>query len=304
MGSGYWLKNVISLRKAKDGRLKRLKGSSIGRKGDDLSQKVPPRRKNGASVKKYREGGIPSEDNAAIRIQTAFRAYMARKTLRRLKGISRLHSMTQRPSVRKQALTTLSALHSWNRIQAEVRARRVHMVVEGRLKQKKLENQLKLEAKLHNLEVEWSGGPETMEVVLSRIHQREEAAVKRERTMAYAFSHQWRANSNPIFGSSIHDFGKANWGWSWTDRWIAARPWESRIPVQSSPKIANRKTSKSPRSNTTQTTKTPVSVKSTSANWKRAMKPRKLSYEAANKLTAQKGINKVETSVDKQEVSS
>ncbi|KAH0721493.1 hypothetical protein KY290_004822 [Solanum tuberosum] len=325
MGSGYWLKNVISLRKAKDGRSKRLKRTSIGRKEDENSQKEPSRRTNGASVKKHREMGIPSEDNAAIRIQTAFRAYMARKTLRRLKGISRLHSMTQGPSVKKQASTTLSALHSWNRIQAEIRACRVRMVIEGRLKQKKLENQLKLEAKLHNLEVEWSGGPETMEVVLSRIHQREEAAVKRERTMAYAFSHQacysifivhfrtriiivrnimtqWRANSNPMFGSSIHDLGKANWGWSWTDRWIAARPWESRIPVQSSPKIVNRTASKTPKSYKTQTTKTPVSVKSTSANRKRAMKPRKLSYEAADKLTAQKGINKVETSIDKQEV--
>lgn len=302
MGSGYWLKNVISLRKAKDGRSKRLKRTSIGRKEDENSQKEPSRRTNGASVKKHREMGIPSEDNAAIRIQTAFRAYMARKTLRRLKGISRLHSMTQGPSVKKQASTTLSALHSWNRIQAEIRACRVRMVIEGRRKQKKLENQLKLEAKLHNLEVEWSGGPETMEVVLSRIHQREEAAVKRERTMAYAFSHQWRANSNPMFGSSIHDLGKANWGWSWTDRWIAARPWESRIPVQSSPKIVNRTASKTPKSYKTQTTKTPVSVKSTSANRKRAMKPRKLSYEAADKLTAQKGINKVETSIDKQEV--
>ncbi|PHU04383.1 hypothetical protein BC332_25205, partial [Capsicum chinense] len=188
MGSD-WLKNVISLRKAKDGSSKRIKGTSIGRKGDAHSQKEPSRR-SGASVKKHREMGILSEDNAAIRIQTAFRAYMARKTLRRLKGISRLHSMTQRPSVRKQASTTLSALHSWNRIQSDIRARRVRMVIEGRLKQKKLENQLKLEAKLHNFEVEWNGGPETMEVVLSRIHQREAAAVKRERTMAYAFSHQ------------------------------------------------------------------------------------------------------------------
>ncbi|CAN4117485.1 unnamed protein product [Withania somnifera] len=290
MGSGYWLKNVISLRKAKDGRSKRLKGSSIRHKGNDLSQKVPSRRTTGASVRKHRLG-IPSEDNAAIRIQTAFRAYMARKTLRRLKGISRLHSMTQHPSVKKQASTTLNALHSWNRIQEEIRARRVHMVIEGRLKKKKLENQLKLEAKLHNLEVEWSGGPETMEVVLSRIHQREEAAVKRERTMAYAFSHQWRANSNPIFGSSNHGLGKTNWGWSWTDRWIAARPWESRVPVKSSPKIANRKASRTPKSNKTQTTKTPVSVKSTS-----------LSYEAADKLTSLKGMNKVEKSIDKQEV--
>jgi hypothetical protein len=29
-----------------------------------------------------------------------------------------------------------------------------------------------------------------MEKILARIHQREEAAVKRERAMAYAFSHQ------------------------------------------------------------------------------------------------------------------
>ncbi|XP_055807976.1 protein IQ-DOMAIN 9-like isoform X2 [Solanum dulcamara] len=293
MGSGYWLKNVI--------RSKRLKGTSIGRKGDGQSQKEPSRRTNGASVKKHREMGIPSEEKAAIRIQTAFRAYKARKTFRRLKGTSRLRSMTEGPSVKKQASTTLNALHSWNRIQAEIRACRVRMVIEGRLKQKKLENQLKLEAKLHNLEVEWSGGPETMEVVLSRIHQREEAAVKRERTMAYAFSHQWRANSNPFFGSSNHDLGKANWGWSWKDRWVAARPWESRITVQSSPKVVNRTASKTPKSYKTQTTKTPGSVKSTSANWKRAMKPRKLSYEAADKLTGHKGFNKIETSIDKQE---
>lgn len=38
--------------------------------------------------------------------------------------------------------------------------------------------------------MEWSNGPETMEEVLARIHLREEAAVKRERAMAYAFSHQ------------------------------------------------------------------------------------------------------------------
>ncbi|KAL0305667.1 UNVERIFIED_CONTAM: protein IQ-DOMAIN 1 [Sesamum radiatum] len=98
--------------------------------------------------------------------------------------------MVQRDSVMKQASTTLSRLHSWSRIQAQIRARRVHMVLEGRLRQKKLENQLKLEAKLHDLEVEWSGGSETIDEALARIHQREAAAVKRERAMAYAFSHQ------------------------------------------------------------------------------------------------------------------
>ncbi|XP_016501946.1 protein IQ-DOMAIN 9 [Nicotiana tabacum] len=299
MGSGYCLKNVISLRKAKDSRSKRLKGTSIGRK-DDHSQKEPSRRSSGTSIRNNREPGMALEDKAATKIQAAFRAYVARKTLRCLKRISRLQSMTQSSSVKKQASATLNNLHSWNRIQTEIRARRISMVIEGRLKQKKLENQLKLEAKLHNVEVEWSGGPETMEVVLARIHQREEAAVKRERTMTYAFSHQWRANSNPIFGSSNHDISKANWGWSWTDRWIAARPWESRITVPSTPKMAKRIARKTPKSNKSQTIKTPIFVKSTFANQKRTIKPRKLSYDTADKLTAEKEINKVDASIEKQ----
>lgn len=43
--------------------------------------------------------------------------------------------------------------------------------------------------------MEWSGGSDTMDRALSRIHQREEAALKRERAMAYAFTHQV-CNSN------------------------------------------------------------------------------------------------------------
>lgn len=77
----------------------------------------------------------------------------ARKALRRLKGIVRLQMLTQAYPVRKQATTTLSYLHSWSRIQTDIRTRRLCMVTEGRIKQKKLENQHKLEAKLHDIEV-------------------------------------------------------------------------------------------------------------------------------------------------------
>lgn len=42
------------------------------------------------------------------------------------------------------------------------------------------------------MQVEWSSGPETMDDILNRIQQREAASAKRERTMAYAFSHQAR----------------------------------------------------------------------------------------------------------------
>lgn len=77
----------------------------------------------------------------------------ARKTFRRLKGTIRLQGVSQRHSVQKQATTTLSYLHTWSKLQAEIRARRLCMVKEGRLRQKKLENQLKLDAKLNSLEV-------------------------------------------------------------------------------------------------------------------------------------------------------
>lgn len=44
--------------------------------------------------------------------------------------------------------------------------------------------------------------------------------------MAYAFAHQWRNSSraNPMF----MDPNNPQWGWSWVERWMAARPWESR----------------------------------------------------------------------------
>lgn len=77
----------------------------------------------------------------------------ARRALRRLKGLQRLQVLGQGHSTKKQASTTLSYIQSWNKIQGQIRARRACMVTEGRIKQKKLENQLKLEAKLHDIEV-------------------------------------------------------------------------------------------------------------------------------------------------------
>ncbi|XWS12557.1 hypothetical protein CRYUN_Cryun37aG0099800 [Craigia yunnanensis] len=209
----------------------------------------------------------------------------ARKCLRRLKGLVRLQAQTQTHSIKKQATTTLNYLHSWSDIQAQIRARRLCMVTEGHLRQKKIANQLKFEAKLHDLEVEWSGGPETMEEVLTKIHLREEAAVKRERTMAYAFSHQWRAPNSNNNGLGNYELAKANWGWSWVERWIAVCPWESRLPTQSiTPKKAqNRQINKASKNSNSPKPKASVSVKPPLSNGKGTMKPRRLSYPGAEK---------------------
>lgn len=180
----------------------------------------------------FNKYGPLKEEKAAICIQSKFRAYLARKSFRSLKGTVRLQALVQRREVRKQAATALQSMQSWIRIQSQIRARRSCMVTEGRIKQKKREHQMKLEAELHELEVDWLDGAETMEEIIARVQQREEAAVRRERAMAYAFSHQWRASSKSNLGYSGYEIDKTNWGWSWIERWIAARPWENRLLSQ------------------------------------------------------------------------
>ena len=112
----------------------------------------------------------------------------------------------------------------------------------------------------------WCDSKGTLEDVKSKLQMRQEGAFKRERALAYSlaqkvtncekvsdllysclrkmflnldFFQQWR--STPISNSranatlsSLKNYGvdKANWGWSWLERWMAAKPWESRLMEQ------------------------------------------------------------------------
>lgn len=73
-----------------------------------------------------------------------------------MKGFSKLKNLTQGYSIQKQASTTITYLHSWSKIQGEIRARRICMVTEDKIRRKKQESQLKLEEKLHDFEVIFS----------------------------------------------------------------------------------------------------------------------------------------------------
>jgi len=239
MGSGDWFKTIISKKKSKRGKSKHAKLSGqVTNGGNQTNQKLD----GPSSSSEDHEDNAALEEWAATRIQNAFRKYKARKTLRCLKGVKRLRVVGQANPVKKQTAATLSYIQSWNKLQTEIRNRRAFMVTEGRNRKKKQENQMKLEAKLHNLQIEWNGGSDTMDEILARIQQREEAAVKRERAMAYAFNHQWRARSATSLGNFSYEVGKGGWGWSWMDRWIAARPWEPRSMVHpENPKKAQAK---------------------------------------------------------------
>ncbi|CAI9088760.1 OLC1v1023182C1 [Oldenlandia corymbosa var. corymbosa] len=247
-----WLKTIISSKGVRKDHIsiqgKLLASNNLGPNSCSGSSSIPSKESNGIMSKKSGRTGstLLTQDVAAVRIQTAFRRYKARKALKGLRTIRRCQgTIAAVTNDEKQALSTLKHVQFWTRMQGEIRTRRLGMVNAGMIQQKNKENRMKLEAKLQELEVEWCGSSETMEEILQRIQQREVAAVKRERAMAYAFSHQWRANSSQYFGQAYYDLGKDSWGWSWKERWIAVRPWECRVgPNQYSKKMHSRQVCK------------------------------------------------------------
>ncbi|CAI9090981.1 OLC1v1025889C1 [Oldenlandia corymbosa var. corymbosa] len=179
--------------------------------------------------------GKSKEEIAAIKIQTAFRGYMARRALRALRGLVRLKTMIEGQSVKRQATTTLRCMQTLARVQSQIRARRIRMSEENEALQRQL--QQKREKEIEKLRVsiggDWNDSRQSKEEHEARMQSKQEAAIRRERTLAYAYSHQqtWRNNTKST-NQTFMDPNNPHWGWSWLERWMAARPWEAKTAVE------------------------------------------------------------------------
>ncbi|KAE8689737.1 putative mitochondrial 60S ribosomal protein L2 [Hibiscus syriacus] len=93
----------------------------------------------------------------------------------------------------------------------------------------------KHEKEIVNLQMgeDWDDSLQSKEQIEASLVSKHKAAMRRERAMAYSFTHQqtWKDASrsmNPLF----MDPNNPSWGWSWLGRWIAARPWEGHVTIE------------------------------------------------------------------------
>ncbi|KAJ3673597.1 hypothetical protein LUZ60_005589 [Juncus effusus] len=73
------------------------------------------------------------EDAAAVKIQSVFRGFLARKALCALKGLVKLQALVRGHLVRKQATLTLQCMQALVTAQARARAQRIRMIEEAQM---------------------------------------------------------------------------------------------------------------------------------------------------------------------------
>ncbi|XP_031477021.1 protein IQ-DOMAIN 13 [Nymphaea colorata] len=186
--------------------------------------------------------GPSSQHAAAIKIQTAFRGYLARRSFRAIKGLIRLQSMLKSPNVLRQTMNTMKCMQQLVRVQTEINARRLQMLESPKVfnSQSLQKNETELELSRSNLQEDWDYSVLTKEETDTRVQRKVEATIHRERALAYAYSHQASKGMSKSAQALIMELRSAKlpWGWNWIEQ-QASNQTPDRLATSGNPKLAS-----------------------------------------------------------------
>ncbi|CAH8356403.1 unnamed protein product [Eruca vesicaria subsp. sativa] len=200
--------------------------------------------------------GKSKEEAAVILIQSTFRGHLARRESQGMRRLVRLKLLMEGSVVQRQAAHTLKCMQTLTRVQSQIRSRRIRMSEENQAHHKQL---LQKHAKeLGGLKNggNWNVSNQSKEQIEAGLLNKYEATMRRERALAYAFTHQQNLKGNMRSANTMFmDPNNPTWGWSWLERWTADKPWESSEKEQSKNEKSTVKTSNKPNTHGVETTK-------------------------------------------------
>ncbi|XP_021290771.1 protein IQ-DOMAIN 14 isoform X2 [Herrania umbratica] len=182
---------------------------------------APPR-----VVRPRPEPTLRNHHASATKIQAAYRGYMARRSFRALKGLVRLQGVVRGQNVKRQTVNAMKYMQLLVRVQSQIQSRRIQMLENQARCQAQYKNDKEVESTLGKWTFsqasetgneDWDDSMLTREEVETRMQRKVEAVIKRERAMAYAYSHQlWKAT--PKSAQTDIRSGGFPWWWNWLER--------------------------------------------------------------------------------------
>ncbi|KAH9620809.1 hypothetical protein KSS87_003659 [Heliosperma pusillum] len=192
-----------------------------------LQATPPARAPSPRPVRQWRpEPTLQNQHICATKIQTAYRACViqARRSYRALRGLVRLQGVIKGQSVKRQTANALRCMQMLVRVQTQIQARRVQMLENQAPQRQGATNEKDLQTAfgkwMSENQTDWDDSTLTKEEIEARMQKKFDAILKRERAMAYAYSHQSLKSTPRIGHGALADFrtGGYPYWWNWLEK--------------------------------------------------------------------------------------